>query len=101
MVTGSGFEKFAMAAVGMNWVEAIKTCPEDVYPACHNSETSVTISGKKEKVDAFVDSLQKQGKFAKGVKSCGIAFHSPFVAAASETLREKLKEVRAPVKKSK
>lgn len=43
--------KGGMAAVGLTWEETVKRCPEGVYPACHNGQDSVTISGDAEKVN--------------------------------------------------
>lgn len=34
----------AMAAVGLSWEDAAARCPPDVFPACHNSNDSVTVS---------------------------------------------------------
>uniref|UniRef100_A0A803V968 Fatty acid synthase n=1 Tax=Ficedula albicollis TaxID=59894 RepID=A0A803V968_FICAL len=34
-----------MAAVGLTWEECKQRCPQNVVPACHNSEDTVTVSG--------------------------------------------------------
>lgn len=34
----------AMAAVGLSWEECHRRCPPNIYPACHNSNNSVTVS---------------------------------------------------------
>lgn len=43
-ILDSNLTKGAMAAVGLSWEECKKRLPEDVFPACHNSEDSVTVS---------------------------------------------------------
>lgn len=46
-IMDSKLTKGAMAAVGLSWDECKKRLPEDVFPACHNSEDSVTVSRNK------------------------------------------------------
>ncbi|CAL1290486.1 unnamed protein product [Larinioides sclopetarius] len=75
-------EPGAMAAVGLTWSEAKKRCPKGVFPACHNAEDSVTISGPRDSVKAFVDSLKAEKVFAREVDSCGYAFHSQYILPA-------------------
>lgn len=79
-----------MAATGLSWEEAKKRCPPGVYPACHNSEDSVSISGPPDAIDKFVDELQAEGIFAKTVKSSGVPFHSKYMADVGPKLREAL-----------
>lgn len=83
----------AMAAVGLSWEEAQKRCPPGVYPVCHNSVDSVTISGPEELVNNFVKDLQSQEIFAKVVKSSGYAFHSKYIASAGPKLRAVLEKI--------
>jgi fatty acid synthase len=46
--------KGGMAAVGLTWETAAARCPEGVYPACHNGQDSVTISGDADKVTSIL-----------------------------------------------
>lgn len=80
----------AMAAVGLSWEECKARCPSGIFPACHNSEDSVTISGPPDEINKFVDTLSKQDIFAKAVKSSGTAFHSKYIAEAGPRLRKAL-----------
>ena len=79
--------------LGLTWAEAKKRCPEKVVPACHNSIDTVTISGPKEAVDAFVEELKAEGVFAKVVNSAGVAFHSHYMAKTAPQLQKALLEV--------
>ncbi|KAL3210864.1 hypothetical protein MRX96_008607 [Rhipicephalus microplus] len=69
----------AMAAVGLTWEEAERRCAPDVYPACHNTEDSVTVSGPAEAVEKIVEQLQAENVFARKVDSMGVAFHTKYV----------------------
>jgi len=80
-----------MAAVGLGWQECAKRCPPGVVTACHNSEDSTTISGPYEVTKKFVAELKAENIFAREVKSCGVAFHSPHVGPIGPLLLEKLK----------
>lgn len=83
----------AMAAVGLKWDECKKRCPPEIFPACHNSEDSVTISGPPDGINKFVEQLSAEGIFAKAVKSSGTAFHSKYIADAGPRLRKALDEI--------
>lgn len=80
----------AMAAVGLTWEEAKQRCPPGIYPACHNSEDSVTVSGPPDAINKFVEQLSSENIFAKAVKSSGTAFHSKYIAEAGPKLRKAL-----------
>jgi len=81
-------ERGAMAAVGLSWAELQKQkLPTDVYLACNNSPSSVTISGREKTVQKFVEELKSQGNFAMMVNTCGAAAHTPFVAQSKERLQ--------------
>ena len=82
-----------MAAVGLSWEECQKRCPDGVVPACHNSEDSVTISGPFDLTRKFVEELKAENIFAREVKSCGVAFHSKYVAPIAPALKQKLSEL--------
>nr|WLV27769.1 fatty acid synthase [Panonychus citri] len=91
-------EKGLMAAVGLGWEECSKRCPAEVVCACHNSEDSTTISGPFSVVKKFVAELKAENIFAREVKSCDIAFHSPYIGPIGPDLCEKLKDVLKPPK---
>ncbi|CAH1155577.1 unnamed protein product [Phaedon cochleariae] len=80
----------AMAAVGLSLEETRKRCPPEIFPACHNSDDSVTISGPQESIEKFIEELHKDGIFAKKIKTSGIAFHSKYIAEAGPNLRQAL-----------
>lgn len=80
----------AMAAIGLTWEEAKRRCPPEIFPACHNSEDSVTISGPPDAINKFVEQLSSEDIFAKAVKSSGTAFHSKYIAEAGPKLRKAL-----------
>lgn len=72
----------AMGAVGLTWEETKKRCPPGVWPCCSNATKNVTVTGKKEAVEKFIAEVHQEGKFAKMVKSSGLAFHSPLMQPA-------------------
>ena len=93
--------KGLMAAVGLSWKQCEQLCPQNVYPACHNSVDSVTISGEFEATNKFVERLKEENIFAKEVNSCGIAFHSPLIESVSQTMLELIANViRKPDRRS-
>lgn len=89
----SDLPKGAMAAVGLSWEEAKRRCPPGVFPACHNSADSVTISGPTEPMNKFLAELTSEGKFAKLVRSSETAFHSKYIASAGPKLLQSLQKV--------
>nr|UEN71130.1 fatty acid synthase 2 [Glyphodes pyloalis] len=89
----------AMAAVGLSWEECQQRCPADVFPACHNANDSVTISGPVPSLEKFVSELSAEGVFARRVNSSGVAFHSKYIAAAAPLLRRSLERVITDPKK--
>ncbi|CAG7826501.1 unnamed protein product [Allacma fusca] len=90
-----------MAAVGLTWEEAKVQCPADIYPACHNSKDSVSVSGPAGSIKAFVEILKEKGIFAKEVNSSGQAFHSAYIADVGPKLRESLEKIiRVPKQRS-
>ena len=82
-----------MAAVGLSWEDCKKRCPPGVVPACHNSEDSVTISGPEADTRQFIEQLKAENIFAREVKSCGVAFHSQYVAPIAPSLMKKLEAI--------
>ncbi|KAL3245570.1 hypothetical protein MRX96_046854, partial [Rhipicephalus microplus] len=82
----------AMAAVGLTWEEAKRRCPPDVYPACHNAEDSVTVSGTAGAIEKMIEELQAQNIFARKVNSLGVAFHTKHVHNIGPAFREALEK---------
>ncbi|KAK8774421.1 hypothetical protein V5799_011044 [Amblyomma americanum] len=85
--------KGAMAAVGLTWEETAKRCPLDVYPACHNAEDSVTVSGPAESVAKMMAELKAENVFAREVDSLDVAFHSKHVHSIGPALRKAIEKV--------
>ncbi|XP_075725717.1 fatty acid synthase isoform X2 [Rhipicephalus microplus] len=83
----------AMAAVGLTWEEAKRRCPPDVYPACHNAEDSVTVSGTAGAIEKMIEELQAQNIFARKVNSLGVAFHTKHVHNIGPAFREALEKI--------
>ncbi|XP_054448917.1 fatty acid synthase [Pteronotus mesoamericanus] len=83
----------AMAAVGLSWEECKQRCPPGIVPACHNSESTVTISGPQAAMSEFVEQLRQEGVFAKEVLTGGFAFHSYFMEGIAPSLLQALKKV--------
>nr|XP_012228972.1 PREDICTED: fatty acid synthase-like [Linepithema humile] len=85
-IADSKLEPGAMAVVGLSWEEAKETCPSDITPACHNSKDLITISGRVESVQTFVEELKSKNIFAKIINSSGVAFHSKYIASIKSQL---------------
>ncbi|XP_049273338.1 fatty acid synthase-like [Rhipicephalus sanguineus] len=83
----------AMAAVGLTWEDAKQRCPPGVYPACHNAEDSVTVSGTAEAVEKMVEHLQAENIFARKVNSIGVAFHTKHIHSVGPAFREVLEKI--------
>lgn len=81
-----------MAVIGLSWQEAKKRCPLDVFPACHNSNDCVTISGPVVSLDEFIAKLQAENVFAKTLHSFG-ALHTKYIAHAGPKLLENLQKL--------
>jgi acyl transferase domain-containing protein len=77
----------------MTWEEAKSRCPPGVYPACHNSQQMVTVSGPADDVSKFVTQLQSEDIFARQVNSSGVAFHSVYVKQAVDSSKTELLKV--------
>ncbi len=92
----------AMGAVGLTWEEAKKRCPAGVWPCCNNATKNVTVTGRKEAVEKFIAEVRQEGKFAKMIKSSGLAFHSPLMqpAVCQKTLEIMRKIIPKPKRQS-
>ncbi|GAB6031064.1 hypothetical protein CHUAL_007875 [Chamberlinius hualienensis] len=77
-----------MYSVGMSVEEIESRLPEGVYCACHNAKDNVTISGKKQVIEAFVSELVNEEKFTKLVPTNGRGFHCPIMNRAIPILSE-------------
>ncbi|EAQ88739.1 hypothetical protein CHGG_05358 [Chaetomium globosum CBS 148.51] len=70
----------AMMAVGASLEEAAEFCQQEAFNgklqvAAYNSSSSVTISGDEDAVVEAVDTLKREGKFARRLK-VSVAYHS-------------------------
>lgn len=81
-----------MAAVGLSHDDIKDQLPDGVYVACHNSSTSCTLSGPKQKIERFVAELQSKNISAKIVDTGGIAFHSKYIRCMGPLFLEKLEK---------
>lgn len=82
-----------MLPLGLGYHDIKKKLPHDIDVACHNSDTSCTISGPVDSINMFVSKLKSEGIFAKAVNVAGIAFHSRYIQMAGPTLLKYLKDV--------
>lgn len=82
-----------MAAIGMGYNEIKDILPPTIEVACRNSSTSCTISGPKNDVEQFTKTLQMNHVFAKEVDTCGIAYHSTYIANMGPLLLKELKKI--------
>lgn len=82
-----------MASVGLTWKEAKERCPPLVYPACHNSQSNVTISGDPKETNKFMADLTSEDIFVRKVNSVGYAFHCRHIAKAAPILKTSLDKV--------
>lgn len=81
----------AMAAIGLGYKQIKNMIPPKIDIACHNGPDSTTISGPEGDVLAFVETLKKEGVFAKEVESAHIAYHSRYVADVGPKLLKMMK----------
>lgn len=77
----------------MTWEEVTSQCTPGVVPACHNSQTTVTVSGDEKAVSQFVKEVGDRGIFCKAVDSVGVAFHSHHMVQVAPRLRSALENV--------
>ncbi|KAH8037565.1 hypothetical protein HPB51_013512 [Rhipicephalus microplus] len=90
------------AKARLSWEETTHLSSDDVYPACHNAEDSVTISGPAEAVAKVVAQLTSQNIFAREVDSLGVPFHCKHVHNVGPALRDALcKVIPEPKRRSK
>ena len=61
--------------------------------ACDNSPTLVTMSGTAENIHTMLDSLRKNGQFARSIDSGNRAFHSSLVKMATPKFSVKLRKI--------
>lgn len=77
----------------MTWSEAQKRCPKDIYPACHNAEDSVTISGPTDSMKRFMNKLKSKNEFIREVNTCGYAYHCNYVLPIADKLQRPMEKV--------
>ncbi|CAL1290423.1 unnamed protein product [Larinioides sclopetarius] len=82
-----------LAAVGLPWNEVEKMCPKDVYAVCDNADDSVTISGLKEPLENFVQTLKQRNIFVRMVNAHGYSFHCEHVLPVVPSLRKAMNEL--------
>ncbi|KAL6953873.1 fatty-acid synthase system [Sarracenia purpurea var. burkii] len=83
----------SVGITGKGYNEIKGVLPETIEVACHNSDSSCTLSGPAEDVEKYVQELQHQKIFAKAVNVANIAYHSKHIAPAAPNLLARLKEV--------
>lgn len=83
----------AMAAIGLGYKQIKNEIPSTIDVACHNSANSCTVSGPEEDIRTFVETLKKDGIFAKEVASSHIAYHSRYIADLGPRLLKMLKKL--------
>lgn len=67
--------------------------PPTIEVACHNSNTSCTLSGPAEEMAKFVSEIKKKGIFAKLVNVSNIAYHSRYIKPVAPILFKYLQQV--------
>ncbi|KAJ8915050.1 hypothetical protein NQ315_016025, partial [Exocentrus adspersus] len=82
-----------MAAVGLSKEECLKLLPDDIFIACDNGKTSVTIAGLEDPTLKLVEKLTSKGIFIKKVNSLGFAYHTKYVKDSVPYLHQILEEV--------
>ena len=88
----------AMAAIGLPAEECSKILPEGVYIACENSDDNVTISGPREVIKDFLESLSTRGVFYRLINNANYALHCPHLAPAGQKMYEIAKKALPGVK---
>lgn len=78
---------------GLSYTKILPMLPDDVEVACHNSDSSCTISGPTQSIETFVEELKGKGIFARAVNVSNIAYHSRYIKPAAPALLKYLKEV--------
>jgi len=82
-----------MIVAQMTWQDAQSRCTEDITLACHNSEYSVTFSGRQQAINVLIKSLQSEGIDVQQVNSVGIAFHSHLIEGAAPIFDKHLGDI--------
>ena len=90
----------AMLAVGLGAEDVLQYMEEfedKVVIACHNSPSSVTLSGDLEAVDAIEAKLLANGIFTRPVKTGGKAYHSKHMETVSSKYRDLIIQTKKPL----
>ena len=88
----------AMLAVGLGAEDVLQYMEEfedKAVIACHNSPSSVTLSGDLEAVNAIEAKLSAKGIFARPVKTDGKAYHSKHMETVSSKYRDLILQAKA------
>jgi [acyl-carrier-protein] S-malonyltransferase len=93
MHEASGAVKGKMAAVLRMDAEELKKLSDEfgVYPVNYNCPGQIVVSGSEEKMDSFLSELDTRKVRYVNLPVSG-AFHTPYMASASEGLRRELTE---------
>ncbi|KAG5872018.1 hypothetical protein JTB14_036444 [Gonioctena quinquepunctata] len=82
-----------MASINMSMEEMKKLLPDNIFVACRNGSTNVTISGLENPVRQFLETLSARGISAKLIPTRGYAFHSPCLSEAVPFVSDFCKKV--------
>ncbi|KAI4865388.1 hypothetical protein F4820DRAFT_469755 [Hypoxylon rubiginosum] len=85
-----------MLAVGLgaDQVEPFLAKHSNVWVACFNSPSSVTVSGKREALEALAEDIKAAGHFAR-ILQVDLAYHSPLMRTIGDEYGRLLQEDRA------
>jgi len=104
LAQGPGGKRGKMMAVGMSFGQATAFCNEPEFGralvvAASNSQTSCTLAGNAEAIDAAHARLQEKGTFAR-VLQVDTAYHSHHMKACGVPYLESMKQAGVKVQKS-
>uniref|UniRef100_T1H832 Ketosynthase family 3 (KS3) domain-containing protein n=1 Tax=Rhodnius prolixus TaxID=13249 RepID=T1H832_RHOPR len=89
-------------SIGLGYKQIKDQLPPSIEVACHNSDTSCTLSGPVDDMNEYVAGLKEKGIFAKLVNVSNIAYHSRYIKPAAPALLKYLQEViQKPRKRTK
>lgn len=90
-----------MCNISLGYEHLKALLPEGIFPACHNSQNSCTVSGPVDSIITFADEMKKKNILAHIFNTSRIAFHTPFTYHLKPILLEHLKKVLPdPVRRS-
>ncbi|XP_053206477.1 LOW QUALITY PROTEIN: fatty acid synthase-like [Panonychus citri] len=83
------FKSYSMISVALTWDELLPLIPNNLYPACFNTD-NITLAGFTEDIVQFSNHLKVQNIFNRIIDSCGFAFHTQALGKIIELFRCKL-----------